>query len=171
MFCYSGALLNNFFKFLELSWTRSVEIALNSSPGNSEPRVWPVITGFYSKGYWGKVVLGAHTQAHCRFLRLSDGREPSSILDLSPSSIPTATVQVAPSPSCAPWLLEVVLWIQEFRLRSLSSKTWNMMHYTSLFRATLQLSYRKLSCPGEARCNRKGGSSGQESRSIHSLQA
>ncbi|OWK17678.1 SBF2 [Cervus elaphus hippelaphus] len=36
-----------------------------------------------------------------------DGREPSSILDLSPSSIPTATVQVAPSPSCAPWLPEV----------------------------------------------------------------
>ena len=47
MFCYSGALFNNFFfKFLELSWTRSVEIALNSSPGNSEPRVWPVIIEF-----------------------------------------------------------------------------------------------------------------------------
>ena len=35
MFCYSGALFNKFLKeFLELSWTGSVEIALNSSsPG------------------------------------------------------------------------------------------------------------------------------------------
>lgn len=136
MFCYSGALFNKFLKeFFELSWTGSVEIALNSSsPGHSEPRVWPVITKVYSRGCWGKVVLGAHpAQAHCRFssLRFSDWQR-AKFYPLGPVSFFCHTTHNPghPPPSCVHQPLEVVLLIlnQEPRLKSLSSKTQNMAH-------------------------------------------